>query len=693
MRGPVEPPVPPKAKRVPLELVAHGDVRVDEYHWMRNRSDPDLMRYIEEENRYTDAVMASTDRLQRKLVDEIMSRTPEEDISVPRAVDGYFYYERTVAKKQYPINCRRKGSMDGEEEVVLDQNEVAEGLEFFEMGTVKVSPDNRLIAYLADTDGSERYHLFIRDISTGKVVDSTIPNTDSVEWTNDSKALLYIVLDDVHRPDRIKRHVLGTDPAEDEVIFHEEDPMCEYLNLRKTKSEAYMLITAQSLTSSEVSFIPAADASGRVRPMAPRKHGVKYYALHHGDTFFMLTNEDAPNFKLMRTVAKDYSPEKWEEVLPHDEKVALCVSDPVPWAEVFEKHLVIFDRQDGVVGIRVMDIGTGEWHRVPMPQKVCSPVPMENAGYSTTTFRFKVSSLTMPETVYEYDMANRRLAVIKRAKVSGYDPSEYATEKIFATAQDGVEVSIIMVYRKPLVRDGTRPLLLLGYGAYGDFETAGGEFSVERLSLLDRGVIFAIANIRGGSDMGGRWYEQGVMLNKKNSFTDFIACAEHLVAQGYTSSDRLAATGRSAGGLLMGAIANMRPDLFKAIETGVPFVDVISTQMDPTIPLVPGEWEEWGDPSIEEHYWYMKSYSPYDNVERKAYPAMLVTTGMNDPRVPYWEPVKWVARLRSMKTDHNPLLLKTMLVQGHRGSSGRFDHAKDAAFLMAFVLHSLGIDE
>jgi oligopeptidase B len=693
MRPPEEPPVPPEAKRVPLEIVMHGDVRVDEYHWMRDRSDPDLMRYVEEENRYTDAVMAPTEVLQARLADEIVSRIPEEDESVPRMVDGYMYYEKTVAGKQYPVNCRRRGSMEGEEEVVLDQNAIAEGLEFFEMGMVKVSPNHRFVAYLADTNGSERYELFIRDIASGELLNSRISDTESAEWTNDSRALLYVTLDEVHRPDKVRRHVLGDDPASDELVYHEEDPRCEYLSLRKTKSEEFMLITAQSLTTSEVRFLPAEGAHGKARLLAPRKQGVRYYALHHGSTFYILTNEDAPNFRMMRTLDKDCSPDKWEEVIPHSEDVALCVSDPVPWAEVFEKHLVVFDRQDGVVGIRVMDIETGEWHRVPMPEKVCSPVPMENTRYESKSFRFKVSSLTRPETVYEYDMAARTLTERKRAEVVGYRPEEYGTEKIFATAPDGASISIIMVYRKPLVRDGRRPLLLLGYGAYGDFETAGGEFSVERLSLLDRGVVFAIANIRGGADMGGRWYELGVMLNKKNSFTDFIACAEHLVAQGYTSSDRLAATGRSAGGLLMGAVANMRPDLFKAIETGVPFVDVISTQMDHTIPLVPGETEEWGDPAVEEHYWYMKSYSPYDNVEHKAYPAMLVTTGLNDPRVPYWEPVKWVARLRARKTDSNPLLLRTRIVQGHRGSSGRYDHAKDAAFLMAFVLHSLGIDE
>jgi oligopeptidase B len=318
---------------------------------------------------------------------------------------------------------------------------------------------------------------------------------------------------------------------------------------------------------------------------------------------------------------------------------------------------------------------------------------MENAEYDSTSFMFSLSSLTRPRTVYEYDMVTRKLEVKKRMDVAGYDPDRYETEKVFATAGDGARVSMIMVYRKPLVRDGKRPMLLLGYGAYGDFETAGGDFTIERLSLLDRGVVFAIANIRGGADMGGRWYEDGVRLNKVNSFTDFIACAEHLIAEGYTSKDRLAATGRSAGGLLMGAVVNMRPDLFKVIETGVPFVDVINTQLDPTIPLVTGETEEWGDPTIEEHYWYQKTYSPYDNVEPKDYPSILVTTGMNDPRVPYWEPVKWVARLRANKTDSNPLLLRTRLVQGHRGSSGRYDHARDAAFLMAFVLDSLGIDE
>jgi oligopeptidase B len=693
MRPTEEAPAPPKAKRVPLEIVTHGDVRVDDYHWMRDRSDPDLLKYIEEENRYTDAMMEATETLQNRLVEEIVARTPEEDESVPRKIDDYIYYEKTVAGRQYPIYCRRRGSMDGEEEVVLDQNAVADGLKFFEMGTVKVSPDHTRVVYLADTNGSERYDLFIRDIASGRLLNSKISDTDSVEWTNDSRAVFYVVLDEVHRPDRVKRHVLGTDSALDETIYQEEDPMYEYLNLRKTKSKTFMLITAQSLTTSEVSYIPAENGNGEVRTMVPRRQGVKYYALHHGDAFYILTNDGAPNYKMVKAPADDCSTERWEEVIPHSERVALCVSDPVPWVEVFERHLVVFDREDGVVGIRVIDLETGEWHRVPLPEKVCSPVPMENTEYDSTSFRFGLSSLTRPNTVYEYDMASRKLEVKKRMEVAGYDPDRYETEKVFATARDGARVSMIMVYRKPLVRDGKRPMLLLGYGAYGDFETAGGDFTIERLSLLDRGVVFAIANIRGGADMGGRWYEDGVMLNKVNSFTDFIACAEHLIAEGYTSKDRLAATGRSAGGLLMGAVVNMRPDLFKAIETGVPFVDVINTQLDPTIPLVPGETEEWGDPTIEEHYWYQKTYSPYDNVEPKDYPSILVTTGMNDPRVPYWEPVKWVARLRANKTDSNPLLLRTRLVQGHRGSSGRYDHARDAAFLMAFILHSLGIDE
>lgn len=688
MEGDIRPPV---ARRVPKEIVIHGETIVDDYYWLRDRANPGVIEYIQAENRYTDAMMRHTESLQKKLFEEFRSRLPDIDISVPVRRGEFYYYTREEKGKQYPTYCRRKVGNDAQEEVILDVNEIARGNEFFSVDVVKPSPDNRYLAYLADVDGSERHTVFFKDLKSGELLPETMRMVQDIEWANDSRTCFYSVLDDEFRPYKVYRHLLGTRPDEDVEVFHEEDKSYYYLLLERTKSGKFVTITVESATTSEVRYVSADRPREPFRVFAPRRHMVEYFLRHHDDRWFIVTNEAARNFKIMTAPVDRPGRENWEVFLPHRDAVCIDVSSPVPYVEVFRNHIAIFEREACVQRIRVIDLRTREAHLVELPEQLMTLAPAENPDFESHVLRFEYSSLLTPPTVYDYDMELRRLSLLKRREVPGYDPSRYTVERIHATAQDGTKVPISLVYPKGLRRDGKNPCYLYAYGAYGDFTGASPKFDPHRLSLLDRGFVCALAHIRGGGDLGRDWHEQGRVLTKRNSFTDFIACAEHLIRQGYTSKERLAIRGRSAGGLLMGAVVTMRPDLFKVVVAEVPFVDAVMTMLDDTIPLTAGEFEEWGNPKIREHYEYIRSYSPYDNIRRTSYPDMLVTSGWNDSRVQYWEPTKFVAKLRAHKTDDSLLLLKTNILQGHMGASGRIDSLRYYAFMYAFILDRLGI--
>lgn len=682
---------PPVAKRVPKRLVKHGDVRVDDYYWMRDRSDPDVMKHIEAENRYTERMMRHTLPLQNKLIKEMLSRTKEDDISVPEQVDDFFYYVRTVKGKQYPIHCRRKGSLKAKEETFLDINKEARGHEFFSVDQVKVSPDHNLVAYLVDIDGSERRVLRVKDLRTGRLLKDEITNTYSMEWANDSRTMFYATIDDVYRPHKVFRHVLGAGPKDDDLVFHEKDGAYYYMLMSRTKTGKFITITVECATTSEVRYIRTDRPMEQFKVFRPREHGVLYFVLHGKDKFYIVTNQNAINFKIMEAPESAPSEKNWRELLPHREDVAIDVSDPNAWVEEFENHLVVYERGDAQGRVRVIDLRDGSSHLVKFPEKMFFVTPLKNQDRKVNKARIKYWSYLTPTSIYEYDLDKRRLGLRKRDVVRKYDPSKYRTERILTTAKDGTEVPISLVYRKGLKKNGKNPAYLYAYGAYGSFELEESKFNSNILSLLDRGFVYAFAHIRGGSDMSRKWHEQSKMLTKINSFTDFIGCAEHLIKKGYTSKGLLAVRGGSAGGLLMGAVTNMRPDLFKAVIAEVPYVDAVTTMLDPSIPMTEGEFEEWGNPEDKRYYDYFKRYSPYDNVEAKDYPDLLVTAGLNDTKVGYWEPLKWAAKLRAKKTDDNLLLMKVGLVEGHHGAPGRYDTFKEYAFIYAFIMDRLGI--
>ena len=679
-------PKPPVAQVRPFSSSIHGETRVDDYHWLRERDDADVIAYLEAENRYTEAMTKHTKKMQQKLYKEMKGRIKETDLTVPTKVDDYYYYTRTFEGKQYRVYCRKHGSLEAEEEVLLDANRLAAGEKYFRIGAFAVSPDHNLLAYSVDTAGSEVYTLYIKDLLTGGLLLDEIPGTYySVEWANDNRTLFYTVLDDARRPYKAYRHVLGTDTGDDQLVHHEKDERY-FVGLSKTRSRRFLLLNLRSNITTEVRYLDADRPQSVFAIMHPRQQGMEYRVAHHQDHFYIVTNDDAINFKLMKTPVMAPAKPNWMEVIPHRQSVKLDGVD------AFTSHLAVYERDNGLRTLRIMSLDDEAEHHVQFPEPVYTFFATGNREFDTKVLRFSYMSLVTPRSVFDYNMDTRTRKLKKQQEVlGGYDPSEYASERIFATAPDGVRVPISLVYRKGLVRDGESSMLLSGYGSYGaSFDPY---FSSDRLSLLDRGLIFAIAHIRGGGDLGRPWYEDGKLLNKRNTFTDFIACAEHLIAEEYTSSDGLLITGGSAGGLLMGAVTNMRPDLFKAVVARVPFVDVINTMLDSSIPLTVTEFEEWGNPMDKSYYDYMMSYSPYDNVAVKDYPNLLITAGLNDPRVQYWEPAKWTARLRVLKTDDNRLLLKTNMGAGHGGASGRYDRLKERAFQYAFMLDVLGITE
>jgi oligopeptidase B len=677
-------PAPPVARIVPKEMGINGDKRVDNYFWLRDRNNPEVIRYLEAENAYTAAKMKPVEGLREKLYGEILGRVKETDLSVPYRLDDYFYYTRTEKGKQYATYCRKKGSLEAPEEILLDANELAAGQKFFAIGNFAVSPNHKLLAYSTNTTGNETYTLQVKDLSAGKLLPDSIPDTYySLAWAADNKTFFYTVLDEAKRPYKVFRHELGS--AKDTLVYHEQDARFN-LELDRTRSREFIFIGITSSLTSEVRYIRADQPRATFEPVVPRQQEVEYTVSHHGDSFFITTNDGAKSFRLMQAPVRRPSKTNWKEVIPERPGVTILST------EAFRDYLVILERDNGLVRMRVRKFQDGSEHYVDFPEPVYSASPAQNAEYKTNLLRFNYTSLVTPLSVFDYDMESRRRELKKRQEVlGGYDPAQYSSERIYAIAADGVKVPISLVYRKGTARDGKAPMLLYAYGSYGiPTEPA---FSSDRLSLLDRGFIFALAHIRGGGDLGKLWHDDGKLLKKRNTFTDFIAAADYLVQQEYTSPDRLAIMGGSAGGLLMGAVTNMRPELFRVVIAKVPFVDVLSTMLDPTLPLTVTEFEEWGNPEEKKSYDYMRTYSPYDNVEAKRYPIMLVTGGLNDPRVSYWEPAKWVAKLRATKKDQNTLLLKMNMGAGHGGPSGRYERMKETAFDYAFILQAFGMTE
>jgi oligopeptidase B len=625
--------------------------------------------------------MAPTKPLQEKLYLEILGRIQETDLSVPVKRDDYFYYTRTEEGKAYSVQCRKHGSLEAREEILLDSNVLAEGQKYFRLGNFAVSPDHRLLAYSTDLEGDETYTIYVKNLESGELLPDRIANTYyTLEWANDNRTFFYTVLDQMKRPYRAYRYELGDAPGS--LVYEESDGRFE-VALAKTRSRRFVFIESSSPLTSELRYLEANEPGAEFRVMLPRRQGVEYDASHWAEYFYIRTNDGAKNFRLMRTTVANPSIENWHEVIPARADVTIEGIDS------FEDHLAIYERERGMEKICIRD-GSGAFsHYIEFPEPVYTVSAAGNAEYKSNLLRINYTSLVTPASVFDYNVRTRERELKKQYEVrGGYDASQYESERIFAKAPDGVEVPISLVYRKGFERNGTSPLLLYGYGAYG--HSIDPRFSSDRLSLLDRGFIFAIAHIRGGAEMGEVWHDQGKLLQKKNTFSDFIACAEHVISAGYTSSDRLAIMGGSAGGLLLGAVLNMRPELFHAAIAKVPFVDTLNTMFDPTLPLTISEYEEWGNPEDKEYYNYIRSYSPYDNVAEREYPTMLVTGGLNDPRVCYWEPAKWVAKLRVLKTDSNVLLLKTNMGAGHFGPSGRYEGIKETAFDYAFLLQALG---
>jgi|1185.fasta_scaffold02597_2 oligopeptidase B len=681
--APREPAVAPVAPIIPRLETTHGETRIDNYHWLRNRHDPEVLAYIEAENRHTAAAMRHTEALQEQLFQEMRGRIKEADLSVPERLGQYLYYSRTEAGGQYPIFCRKHLREDGAEQVLLDQNPLADGLDYFRIGMIQVSPDHRLLAYSVDTCGAEEFTVFIKDLATGEHLGEQLHRTSHrLAWANDSQTIFYTVLDAARRPWQLYRHHLGQSQHEDELVYCERDAAF-YLDISRTRSGRYLLLDLSSHSSSEVWFASADDPREPFRVIQPRECSREYSVTHHGDRFFITTNYAGQNFGLMETPVERPSREHWAPVLPYRPEVKVDSTD------AFRNHLVVHERESGLTRIRILDLTTGSEHVIPFPEPVYTVRPHANPEFETTLFRFTYTSLITPSCVVDYDLAQHAWTVRKHTEVRGYEMSHYRSERLYAKAPDGVEIPISLVYRAPLELDGTRPLLLNGYGAYGlSYDPA---FSSNTLTLLDRGFVVAIAHVRGGEELGRQWYEAGRRLSKRSSFTDFISVAEHLVSEGYTNSRRMVINGGSAGGLLIGAVTNLRPDLFHAVVAEVPFVDVVNTMLDASLPLTVIEYDEWGNPQDPEAYAYIRSYSPYDNVTAKDYPHMLVTAGLNDPRVAYWEPAKWTAKLRATKTDQNRLLLQVNMGAGHGGASGRYDLLREMAFKYAFILDVLGM--
>jgi oligopeptidase B len=678
-----EPLVPPIAKIVPHTFEHLGRTFVDDYAWLQNKAAPEVIAYLEAESTYARASLQSTEPLQEQLFQEMRGRIQEDDWSVPERRGEYFYYWRMQAGQQYRIFCRKHGSPDAAEEVLLDENALAEGEAYCHVLVFEPSPDHNWLAYSVDTTGARVYDLYVKNLRTGQQVSGPIRNTAwGVAWAGNSDTLFYTVFDAAHRPFKLFRHIPRAGRRDDVLVHHEPDDAFS-IYIGRSRSGVYLLLTIASQSTSEVRYLPADRPTSEFQIIHARQHWLEYYVEHHGGRFLIRTNDGAENFKLMEAPAAAPAKTNWREILPH--RPDTLVED----VRAFRDYLVVVERQGGLRRIRISDPdGVSNVSHVSFPDPVYAVEVGGNPEFETSLLRFAYSSLVTPESTVDYDVVAGTWEVKKRQVIpSGYDASQYVSERLYAAAPDGTQVPISLVYRVGLKRDGSHPLLLEGYGAYGfSFEAS---FDARRLSLLDRGFVYAIAHVRGGSELGRAWYEQGRLMHKKNSFTDFIACAEHLVARGYTSPARLGIMGASAGGLLMAAVTTMRPDLFKAVVALVPFTNVITAMLMPALPLTVVEYEQWGHPDDPQAFDYMLSYSPYDNVESRAYPHILVKAGLNDLQVPYWDPAKWVAKLRARKTDANRLLLVTNLEAGHSGRSGRYDHLREDAQVHAFLVDTL----
>ncbi len=677
-------PEAPIAKRVPKTLEIHGDARTDDYFWLRERENPEVIKYLEAENAYLDAKLGHTKAFQEKLFEEIKGRIKQDDSSAPYKYKDYYFYTRFEEGKQYPVYCRKQGTLDALEDVMLDVNNLAAGHDFCQVSGLRASEDQKLAVYGADFVGRRFYTLRVRDLAADQDLPDTIENvTGNVVWANDNRTLFYTKQDpETLRSYRIYSHTLGTPTSEDVLVYEEKDDTFG-VGVYKTKSREFIVIAAHQTLADECRYFSANDPAAEPIVFVERERGHEYGIDHYNGKFYIRTNKDAKNFRLMSAAAGATEISDWKDVVPHREDTLL------ESFELFDDYLVLSERREGLARLHVMPWDGSAAHEVDFGESVYEAGLGINPEGKTTTLRYEYTSLTTPNSVYDYNLKTRERTLIKRTEVlGGYDPAKYFTERLWATARDGVRVPISIVYRKDFKKDGSGPILMQGYGSYGISSTP--TFSSVRLSLLDRGFAVAIAHVRGGEELGRAWYENGRQKQKKNTFTDFIDCADYLVREKYTSPDRLYATGGSAGGLLMGAIMNMRPDLFHGIVASVPFVDVITTMLDDSIPLTTGEYDEWGNPNREDDYEYILSYSPYDNVEPKAYPNLLVTTGLHDSQVQYWEPAKWVAKLRTMNTGDSTILMKTDMHAGHGGASGRFEQYKETALKYAFILDLAG---
>ena len=680
--------LPPTARRQQTVNTFHGYRLTDDYAWLREKTSPEVIAFLEQENAYTRAVMKPTEDLQAKLYDEMLSHIKETDISVPFRDKDYFYYSRTEQGAQYPIYCRKHGSLEAEEEVILDMNQLAIGESFMALGALTVSDDGNLLAYSTDTTGFRQYTLHIKDLRTGEVLPDQAQRVGSVVWAADHRTLFYTVEDEeTKRQFQLYRHVVSEPQDKDALVYEEADERFN-VGAGRTRDGEYLVLESASHTASEEQFLPAADPQGRWTLIEPRRENIEYYSDHREGLWYIRVNDTSRTFRLITTPVATPGRAHWRELIAHREDVMLEELD------LFQSFAVLVERSNGLPHLKVRFFDnqgsfTGPSPEIAFPEPTYSAHPHVNREFVTDTFRYGYQSLVSPTSVYEYNVTTGQSTLLKELEVpGGFDRSLYRSERLFATAPDGTRIPVSIVYRRDKKGDGANPLYIYGYGSYGYALPVG--FNSNRLSLLDRGFILAYAHIRGGGDMGKPWHDAGRLMNKMNTFTDFIAVTEYLTAQGYGDSGRVAMEGGSAGGLLMGAVANLRPDLYRAVLSHVPFVDVMNTMLDPTLPLTIGEYEEWGDPNQPDAFAYMLQYSPYDNLDRKPYPAMLVKTSLHDSQVMYWEPAKYVAKLRTLKTDDNLLLLETNMSAGHGGASGRYDYLKEIALDYAFLLQELG---
>ncbi len=677
----------PKAEKIEKKLTAHGHTRIDNYYWLNERENPKVIDYLKAENAYTDSALAHTKDLQKTIFDEIVGRIKKDENSVPYKKNGYFYYTRYEKGMEYPLFCRKKGNLEAPEEIMINGNELAEGHTFFQIRGLSVSEDNQLVAYGSDTVGRRKFNIFCKNLKTGELLNDQLKMTEGYAvWSNDGKSFYYVTKDpETLRSNKIFRHILGTPQEKDQLIYEETDETFT-IGIGKSKSKKYLIITSASTLSTE-SRIALADAKDpEFKIFQKREKDLEYSISHFEDKFYVLTNLDAQNFRVMETPENKTSKENWKELIPHKENILIEDID------IFKNYLVVSQRKDGLSQLHIIDQKNKTSYNLPFEEETFTAWADVNLEFDTDVLRFGYTSMTTPPSIYDFNMKTKEKTLLKQEEIlGGYKPDDYESQRLFATAKDGTKIPVSLVYKKEFKPDGNNPLLLYAYGSYG--YSLDPSFSISRLSLLDRGCAFAIAHIRGGEEMGRQWYEDGKLLKKKNTFTDFIDCSEFLIQEKYVSPDKLFAMGGSAGGLLMGAVVNMRPDLYKGVVAAVPFVDVITTMLDSSLPLTTMEYDEWGNPNEKEYYDYMLSYSPYDQVKKQDYPNMLVTTGLHDSQVQYFEPAKWVAKLREYKTDNHLLLLQTDMEAGHGGASGRFKRFKDTALEYAFLLDLVGIEK